>query len=248
MAGLGWAYWPNLQYLYTIWDNEPNYSHGILVIPIALVIFLQRLADVKVGWNVSRGPWWSWVVLAAIVAARAFAYERGSQWLETATVVPAVASLMFTLGGWPLLERGWPAVVFLLFMLNLPTAINNMVAMPLQRIATMGSVFVMQLTGLWVVTEGNVIILRTPLPPPNDHKLLEVALACNGLSMLMTLAATVTATIVLIPLANWKRIVVLASAIPIALLSNIIRIVATGWCYYYIEGERGKKFAHDWSG
>ena len=39
MAVLGWAYWPNLQYLYTIWDNEPNYSHGILVIPIALVIF-----------------------------------------------------------------------------------------------------------------------------------------------------------------------------------------------------------------
>ena len=56
----------------------------------------------------------------------------------------------------------------------------------------------------------------------------------------MTLAATVTATIMLIPLANWKRIVVLASAIPIALLSNIIRIVATGWCYYYIEGERGQ--------
>ena len=59
-------------------------------------------------------------MLAAIVAARAFAYERGIQWLETATVVPAVASLMFTLGGWPLLQRGWPAVVFLLFMLNLP--------------------------------------------------------------------------------------------------------------------------------
>ena len=44
MAGLGWAYWPNLQYLYTIWDNEPNYSHGILVIPIALVIFFS-------GWR-----------------------------------------------------------------------------------------------------------------------------------------------------------------------------------------------------
>ena len=133
-------------------------------------------------------------------------------------------------------------------MLYLPPTINDMVAMPLQRLATIGSVFVMQLTGLWVVTEGNIIVLSTPEPPPNDHKLLEVALACNGLSMLMTLAATVTATVMLIPMANWKRIVLLASAIPIALLSNIIRIVATGWCYYLIEGERAKKFAHDWSG
>src|SRR4051812_32283295 len=65
MAVLGWAYWPNLQSLYTIWDREPNYSHGKLVIPIALVIFLQRLSDTKVGWAVGRGPWWSWIVLAA---------------------------------------------------------------------------------------------------------------------------------------------------------------------------------------
>ena len=52
----------------------------------------------------------------------------------------------------------------------------------------------------------------------------------------------------LIPLTNWKRIVVLASAIPIALVSNIVRIVGTGWCYYLIDGERAKKLAHDWTG
>lgn len=244
MVILAWAYWPNLQALYTIWNLEPNYSHGKLVIPIALVIFFQRLADTKAGRALERGPWWSWVALGAVLAARAFAYERGFQWLETATVVPAVAGVMFTLGGWPLLQRGWPAVIFLVFMLNLPTAINNMVSMPLQRIATMGSVFIMQLTGLWVVSEGNIIALATP----HGQKMLEVALACNGLSMLMTLAATVTATIILIPMANWKRVIVLMSAVPIALLSNIIRIVATGWFYYYVVGEDAKKQAHDWSG
>jgi len=136
-------------------------------------------------------------------------------------------------------------VVFLVFMLPLPPSANNLIALPLQRIATLGSVFVTQLTGLWAIDEGNVITLR-------DHsgalKTLEVAQACNGLSMLMTLAATVTAIIILFPLANWKRIVVLASAIPIALLSNIVRIVATGWCYYLIDGERAKKIAHDWTG
>ncbi len=136
-------------------------------------------------------------------------------------------------------------MVFLVFMLPLPQSANNMIALPLQRIATLGSVFVMQLTGLWAIAEGNVIILR-------DHsfglKTLEVAQACNGLSMLTTLAATVTATIMLIPLINWKRIVVLASAIPIALVSNIVRIVGTGWCYYLIDGERAKKLAHDWTG
>ena len=238
MAVLGWAYWPNFQYLYSIWDFEPNYSHGKLVIPIALVILWQRLADTKVRWTVGRGPWWSWVVLVLILAVRILAYENYSLWLETATFVPAVACLMLTLGGWPLLQRGWPAVVFLLFMLPLPQFANNMVSLPLQRIATLGSVFVMQLTGLMARAEGNVILVDLAHNP----KPLEVALACNGLSMLMTLAATVTATVILIPLPTWKRLVVLASALPIALVSNIIRIVATGWCYHLIQGEKAKEY------
>src|SRR5271157_2003670 len=245
MGILGWAYWPNLQDLYTVWSEEPNYSHGFLVIPIALTIFWQRLADTRIDWYASRVLRWSWIPLVAILAARMLAYEHNSQWLETATLVPAVACLILAMGGWSLLQRGWPAVVFLVFMLPLPQAANHMIALPLQRIATLGSVFVLQLTGLWAIAEGNVITLR-------DHsyglKTLEVAQACNGLSMLMTLAATVTATIMLIPLANWKRIVVLASAIPIALVSNIVRIVGTGWCYYFIDGERAKKLAHDWTG
>ena len=130
-------------------------------------------------------------------------------------------------------------------MLPLPSSINGLVSLPLQKIATLGSVFMMELTGLRAMAEGNVIQL--PDAPPGSRT-LEVALACNGLSMLMTLAATVTATIILFPLVTWKRAVVFASAIPIALVSNIIRIVATGWCYHLITGESAKKFAHDWSG
>ena len=77
---------------------------------------------------------------------------------------------------------------------------------------------------------------------------LDVALACNGLRMLMTMAATITATIILIPLPTWKRITLLASTVPIAMLSNMIRIVATGWCYYEITGPTAKQWAHDVSG
>ena len=248
VAGIGvliWAYWPNLQALYLIWETEPNYSHGFLVAPIALVIFWQRMAAGKVPWTMSNGPWWSWMILVAILAGRALAYERNSQWLENATLIPAVACLLLTLGGWPLLARGWPAVIFLVFMFPLPPSINGMIALPLQRIATLGSVFTMQFTGLRAIAEGNVISLPDA---PEGSRTLEVAQACNGLSMLMTLAATVTATIILIPLPTWKRVTVLASAIPIALLSNIIRILATGWCYSLTASEGTKKFAHDWSG
>ena len=211
------------------------------------LIFWQRLKDFPVDWQAIRAPWWSWIPLVVVLASRVFAYERNSEWSESATLVPAVACLILALGGWRLLQVAWPAVAFLLFMLPLPLSANSLIALPLQRLATVGSVFVMQLMGLWAIAagDGNVITL------PNNHgqlQTLEVAQACNGLSMLMTLAATVTATVILIPLKKWKRIVLLVSAIPIALVSNIARIVATGVCYYYLVDEGWKKSAHDWSG
>ena len=175
---------------------------------------------------------------------RAIAYEQNSQWTETATLLPVIACITWTFGSWPLLRRIWPAIIFLVFLLPLPRAVNDLIALPLQRIAATGSCFLLQLSGLWAVQEGNVINLTTPHGPMP----LDVALACNGLRMLMTMVATITATIILIPLPTWKRVTLLVSTVPIALLSNIIRIVATGWCYYEITGPAAKEWAHDLSG
>ena len=80
---------------------------------------------------------------------------------------------MFILGGWPLLEVGWPAAFFLLFMLPLPPLLNSMVSMPLQRIATLGSTFALQLLGMLApCDDGNIIYLPYAA---TGSKTLEVA-------------------------------------------------------------------------
>ncbi len=42
----GLAYAPNFRDLHSTWSADPNYSHGYLVIPIALFILWRRLSDV----------------------------------------------------------------------------------------------------------------------------------------------------------------------------------------------------------
>ncbi len=243
---LALAYAPNFRELVSSWSSDPNYSHGYLVIPIAAFILWRRLEENP--WERStgqiRGSWLGWTLLAIILAVRFVAYERGLQWVETATLLPAITCLTWTFGGGELLLRAWPSILFMVFMLPLPSSINGLISLPLQRVAATGSCYVLQLSGFWVIQSGNVLGLRTPHGPRS----LDVALACNGLKMLMCLAATVTATIILLPLAKWKRIALLVSAVPIALISNIFRIVGTGWCYYYIQGEKAKEWAHDISG
>jgi exosortase len=235
---LALSYAPNLSELVRTWTQDPDYSHGFLVIPVALLIGLRRHPSANPTGQPS--PHWGWLVLAASLAARAFFYERDFLWSETATLIPVVASLVFTYGGWPLLRRFWPGVAFLAFMLPLPGRLNTLLALPLQHLATRCSCWVLRLTGLWVFAEGNVIVI-------GDDK-LEVAAACNGLSMLMCLLATVAATMALIPLPAWKRIVLLLSAIPIALFSNVVRIAATAWCYHWFGAAVGGKYAHDLAG
>jgi exosortase len=242
----GLAYGPNLRGLITKWEEDPNYSHGFLVIPIAIWILWQRLGEKepKPSSRAVPAPWWGWVFLTLVMGARAIAYERNQQWLENVTILPAIACLTWAFGGWPLLRRVWLSIAYLVFMLPLPENLNNLIALPLQRLAALCSCFLLQLSGMWAIQSGNVIHLSTP----HGTMPLDVAVACNGLRMMMTMAATVVAILILIPLPNWKRIVLLISVVPIALLSNIIRIVATGWCYYLITGPNAKAWAHDLSG
>jgi exosortase len=245
-ALLALTYAPNLIELSRIWGEDENYTHGFLVIPIAAYILWRRM--VEIPWaeprEVGRSPWWGWGLLLLVLVVRTLAYEWSFQWMETVTLIPAIACLAWAFGGWPLLYRAGPAILFLVFMLPLPRQFNDSVTLPLQRLAATGSYILLQISGFWVVQQGNVLDLTTPFGP----KPLDVAQACSGLKMLMTLAATVTATVMLIPMPMWKRVVVLLSAVPIALASNVLRIVVTGWCYYYLAGEKGQHWAHDIAG
>ena len=133
-----------------------------------------------------------------------------------------VSALVFAVGGGHLLRVLLPAIVFLGFMLPLPAFHSTHCSrIPLQTVATNGSVTLLQLLGVPVIAEGNVINL-SETPP------LEVTRSrCNGLSMLLSFVTLVVATVLLVPRPWPERVVLLLSTVPIAVLSNILRITIT---------------------
>ena len=85
-AGLVWSYWPTLTRLYQVWVREPDYSHGFLVLPIALVI-LWKLWPAP--GPASPVPWpLGWVLVVVALLARWHFHEQGSTWSESATLLP----------------------------------------------------------------------------------------------------------------------------------------------------------------
>ena len=75
-----------------------------------------------------RPHWLGWAALLAILAGRAWLFDRNERWVESATIPPAVAALALALGGRHLLRWSLPGVAFLFFMLPLPPRVNMVLA------------------------------------------------------------------------------------------------------------------------
>lgn len=237
LGALAWAYWSSLVALSQVWD-DPNYSHGWFVVPIAFVIAWSRREMIVPSKLNPR--WWGVLPLVLVLGLRYMLFEYNEQYFETTTIPFALAAAILAIGGVHLLRALWPAAGFLLLMMPLPPSMNGTLAGPLQTIATAGSVGLLQACGMPVLAEGNVIIVGA--------ERLEVARACNGLSMLLSFVTLIAAMVILVRRPLWERIVLLLSTVPIAIISNILRIAGTAWCYQQFGHELGEKYAHDWAG
>lgn len=234
-GAIAWSYYPILTYLARFWE-DPNYSHGWLIIPIALFILWQRREMLPAV--VIRHRWWNFLPLVLIVAWRFWLYETNDQWLEAATLPLIIAAATLAVGGWGTIRWAWPALVFLIFLIPLPNRFDDLLSAPLQRIATTGAYQLLTALGLPVVAEGNVILIHS--------QRVEVAEACRGLAMLLSFGALITAMVILIERPIWERVVLILSIIPIALLCNIIRISITAVAYGYYD--RPVHEVHDYAG
>jgi exosortase len=238
VLGLAWAFAYTLDDLYRTWGNNPQYSHGYLV-PVfaAFLLWTRRERLDRAKLNPS---WLGLLVLAGGLAMRLCGGYYGYIWLEQFSLIPCIAGLTVTLGGRAAWRWAWPAVLFLCFMVPLPYRIATAMPGPLQRLATVCSTFVMQTCGLPALAEGNVILL-------NDVE-IGVVEACSGLRMLVVFFALATAVAMVARRPLLDRIVVLVSAIPIALVANIARITATGVLHEFTNSATANAFFHDVAG
>lgn len=237
-VGLLWAFWPILVAMAERWSNDPRYAHGYLVPMFSLAMLWMRRSEIPGEELRSSSRGLAFIVLGAVILLVGAYFRQGT--IEGLALLAYLAGVAMVLGGWPALRWSWPSIMFLFFMIPLPWRIENALGPPLQWLATRASTFTLQTLGFMAFAEGNVIQL-------NDGK-IGVVEACSGLSMVITFIALSVGMVLVVDRTPLDRIVLVLSAIPVALLANIARIILTGVLHETIGGQIADKFYHDLAG
>jgi len=233
-----WAYWITFKDIRNAWNSNASYSHGYLVplFALALLWFRRKECDFdKLAPN-----WWGLIPLVVGCCLRLYSAYFYRIWLDQLSIIPCIAGLAMTLGGWPAIRWSWQSIVFLVFMIPLPFSIATALSNELQTVATISSTFIMQTLGLPAVSEGNQILV-------NDAR-IGIVEACSGLRMLVVFIALSAGMVMVIKRPAVDKTVLVLSAIPIALLTNIIRVTVTGLLYQSSYAHFAETFFHDVAG
>jgi exosortase len=237
LAG-AWLYSSVVAGLVRDWFHDENYSHGFLVLPLAGYFVWERRARLR-ALRPRPGPVGLIVVLASL--ATLVAGILGAEFfLSRISLIGVIAGTVLFLAGWDWLRVLAFPIAFLLLMVPIPAIVFNQIAFPLQLFASRFGVSAIELCGVPVLREGNVIILA--------NTTLEVAEACSGIRSLVSL---LTLGLVYGYFADsrwWVRAVIAASTIPIAIVANGLRVAGTGVLAHYLGPDVAQGFFHTFSG
>lgn len=238
LAGVSWVFLPTILSLESIWRNDPDQTHGYFVVPFVIyLLWLRRHTEIEeIG-----GPGWGLALLAAGLGLRFFGIYIYFDWLQAAALVPCLVGIGMIVWGSTVIWKIAGPLTFLLFMIPLPYRAATALAFPLQRIATVGSTYLLETFGYFASSVGTRIHL-------GEHT-LDVVSACSGLKILMTFfALSVAVALLQTERPWWERLAIVLAAIPIALAANIIRITLTGMLFHAEIPWLAKSVYHDLAG
>jgi exosortase len=180
------------------------------------------------------------VIFVGSIALLAAGLLGSEFFLSRVAMIGTLAGMIVFLLGWAHLRALTFPLAFLLLMIPLPAILFNLIAMPLQLVASQVGAFVIASFGIPVIREGNIIVLA--------HRTLEVAEACSGIRSLVSLIAVALTFGYLADSRGWIRTLVVLSAVPVAIATNGARIAGTGIVAQWLGDQAGEKFFHDFSG
>ncbi len=211
------AYLPTFKWMIERWSaTDTYYSHGFLVPFISIfILWLKRdklkklrIEPVKSGWVFFIGG------LFVHIIANSFRISFVSGF---SLIVVLIGLVLLLLGKNHLREFMFP-ILFLAFMIPLPELAIANLSFRLKIFAAQVSTLIVNKLGVPAIRDGSVI--------KTIHSSLMVEDPCSGIRSLISLIALGALMAYFSNISKIKKSILFLSSIPIAISTNVIRIIA----------------------
>jgi exosortase D (VPLPA-CTERM-specific) len=220
------------------WSVQEEYSHGFLIPFIAIWLMWTRREALRA--NIGEPSWIGPLVIALAAVLQVVGKLSSLSLLPQLGFILALAGIVLSLGGIPLLKVTLAPLAFLLFAIPLPYVVDAGLSFQLQLLSSQLGVFFIRLFQIPVYLEGNVIDLGV-------YK-LQVVEACSGLRYLYPLMSLGFLAAYLFQAPMWQRVLVFLSTIPITILMNSLRIGLVGVLVDHYGPQDADGFLHLFEG
>ena len=214
------------------WWNDPEAGHGLLLAPAAFYLAWKRGRVTGSEGNI----WLGLVIVLGAVLLRVASELAAELFMMRFSMVMAAGGLVVFWLGLKQAVAWWLPFTLLVLSIPLPELIRSTLALPLQLQASDLGTSLLEWRQIPVRMAGNVIMLP-------GHKLF-VTEACSGLrslTALLSLALLMGGLWLRLPA---MRVLLIAAAIPVAILINGVRVFLTGFLVYYVDPKLGEGFMH----
>ncbi|HXF59984.1 MAG TPA: exosortase/archaeosortase family protein [Caldilineaceae bacterium] len=171
MAALLALTWPVWQWLWREWMSNDSYSHGVLIVPVALYLAWRRVAGGRQKPSVAGGNG-GLLLLAGSLSLYLYFLGDRAFYLAAMAMVGLLTGLVWTLAGRQWVRLWAFPLGYLLLMVPLPFL--ERITYPLALLTGMVSAALVRLFGLQVTIVGNAVTL------PNAN--LVIGAQCSGIN------------------------------------------------------------------
>ncbi len=232
------AFWENLSWLVTTWGKDEFYSHGFIIPLISgYLIFRKwpRLRELP-----RQGAALGLVVVFFGILLHFIGTFLDIHFVSSFAFIVVVFGLVWWIFGKHIIAEVAFPLLFLFFMVPLGKLLIDQVAQPMQLFGAKLAGETARALGMQLVIEGTSLI--TP------EYTFEVAVACSGLKSAIAMLALGALLAYLVKAPWWKRVLLFASSLPVAIVANAARIWVTTVMGRSLGAKMATGFAHEFSG
>lgn len=225
-----------------MWDRwfaaDSYYSHGILI-PFVSGFLIWQMRDELAAIKPKRSPWGMPLIIAGLII-HLFSSLFRIYFTSGFSMLGVLSGLvLFFFGSKTLRKIAFP-VAFLSFMIPVPMVVVANISFKMKILAAKIATAALNKMGLLAVRSGSVLKMQ--------HTYVIVDDICSGLRSLIALTAIGSMFAYWMKAPMYKRILLFCSTIPIAIATNVLRIVFLSFVSEVWGPEYAGGFVHDFSG